>query len=134
MQWKQGRLFSSKLCLRPYQDSTQLKRTSKSPTHPRMLGNYFELYLRFTPSFCWKGVKAYNGNFIKSHIWRVRFYINMSKQREKSFKWIKWYILQTNHGPSLQIYLPPQCPKYPNILEIKLLKSGLSNIILLARE
>lgn len=28
----------------------------------------------------------------------------------------------------------PQCPKYPNSLEIKLLKSGLSNIILLARE
>lgn len=74
---KRGCQFSSKLCLRQHQYSSQLRGTSSSRV--QLIQECWEITWALYEVYsllCCKGVKVYNGNCIKSHISFTQMYQN----------------------------------------------------------
>lgn len=139
LQWKQGCLFSSRLCLRLCHNSSPLKRTSSSKSKPsknagKLLWALFEMVSH--PPIAGKEWKhACNGSNIESHLRRVGFYVDSSKQCLGDIPQIN----QMVESPD-QLWTIPSClsthstSQNPNIQEIKLCNPGLSNLTSLIRQ
>lgn len=110
--------------------STEENFQLKSPTHPRMLANYFELYWGSLPALVGKEEKHAMETSPKVTCWRVYFCTDYVKAMFRRNPVNKSDGIISRPTMDLQAYLSPSMSQISKYSRNQILKPGLSNMLL----